>query len=170
MQLHTLDKAGIINELQFGTGISHAVEQGRRADFALIMSMFSNDVRDCIPAETVTESLSSESILRNQLGVPKPQALRSDSDSYTISARQAEHFHEAGMASAKLSHYLCPTPLAFMPQDTQDFPEDVYHNLSGHERRILRKSKSEKADISVPTDLYAQLNFASRQYQIQQQA
>lgn len=169
MQVHTLDKAGIINELQFGTGISHAVEQGRRADFALIMSMFSNDVRDCTPVEAVTEVLSSESILRKQLGVAEPQPLRSDNDSYPISARQAEHFHNAGMASAKLSHYLCPTPLAFMPQDTQDFPEEVYHNLSGHDRRTLRESKSEKTEITVPTDLYVQLNVASRQYQIQQQ-
>lgn len=46
MQVHTLDKATIINELQFGNGINHAVHEGRRADFALILSMFSDDVRD----------------------------------------------------------------------------------------------------------------------------
>ena len=48
-QIHTLDKAGIINELQFGDGINHAVHEGRRADFALILSMFSDDVRDNTP-------------------------------------------------------------------------------------------------------------------------
>ncbi len=49
MQIHTLDKAAIINEIQFGNGINHAVHEGRRADFSLILSMFSNDVRDVVP-------------------------------------------------------------------------------------------------------------------------
>ncbi len=61
MQIHTLDKAGIINELKFGIGINQAVEQGRRADFALLLSMFSNDVRDCTPIDTleITETTAA---------------------------------------------------------------------------------------------------------------
>ena len=66
MQIHTLDKAGIINELKFGIGISQAVEQGRRADFALLLSMFSNDVRDCTPIDTIEVSETNEERLRKQ--------------------------------------------------------------------------------------------------------
>lgn len=39
MQVHTLDKAAIINELKVGTGINQAVHQARRADFALMLEI-----------------------------------------------------------------------------------------------------------------------------------
>ncbi|MEF1165042.1 VC2046/SO_2500 family protein, partial [Vibrio parahaemolyticus] len=46
-------------------------------------------------------------------------------------------------------------------------PEDVYHNLSGHERRTLgERNKSLIPDAG----LYNQLVTAQRQYQIQAQA
>ena len=54
MQVNTLDSTVIINELKFGTGINQAVEQGRRADFALLLSMFSDDVRDNTPLDTLS--------------------------------------------------------------------------------------------------------------------
>ncbi len=167
MQIHTLDKAGIINELKFGTGISHAVEQGRRADFALLLSMFSNDVRDHTPVEAIDELDTSENRLRLQFGVPEPQQLRSDQSSYDISAQQSAGFHQASIASAKLSHYLKPEVLAYMPEDTYDFPEEVYQNLSGHDRRKLANKKA--PDLPNAT-LYNQLSTAHRMHQIQVQA
>ncbi|WP_322803835.1 VC2046/SO_2500 family protein [Vibrio alfacsensis] len=167
MQIHTLDKAAIINELQFGNGINHAVHDGRRADFALIMSMFSNDVRDVVPVEEVQETKTSDDILRHQFGLSQPQVLRSDSSSYDIAAEQAKQFHCAGLPSAKFSHYLKPDALTYMPQDTFDLPEEVYHNLSGHERRSLgARNKS----LIPEAGLYNQLVTAQRQYQIQAQA
>ncbi|MCW6026361.1 hypothetical protein K1Y37_27295 [Serratia marcescens] len=90
MQIHTLDKAAIINEIQFGNGISHAVHEGRRADFSLILSMFSNDVRDVVPVEEIKETATSDEILRQQFGLSQPQALRSDSSSYELAALQAK--------------------------------------------------------------------------------
>ncbi|BCN23658.1 VC2046/SO_2500 family protein [Vibrio alfacsensis] len=167
MQIHTLDKAAIINELQFGNGINHAVHDGRRADFALIMSMFSNDVRDVVPVEEVQETKTSDDILRHQFGLSQPQVLRSDSSSYDIAAEQAKQFHSAGLPSAKLSHYLKPDALTYMPQDTFDLPEEVYHNLSGHERRSLGKRNK---SLIPEAGLYNQLVTAQRQYQIQAQA
>ncbi|HHF2851181.1 TPA: VC2046/SO_2500 family protein [Vibrio diabolicus] len=166
MQIHTLDKAAIINELQFGNGINHAVHEGRRADFALILSMFSNDVRDVVPVEEIKEVATSEDILRQQLELSTPQALRSDSSSYELAAQQAKQFHGAGLPSAKLSHYLKPDALTYLPEDTFNLPEDVYHNLSGHERRKL----GERNKNLIPgAGLYNQLVTAQRQYQIQLQ-
>ncbi|PMG44325.1 hypothetical protein BCU90_22530 [Vibrio lentus] len=166
MQIHTLDKAGIINELKFGIGISQAVEQGRRADFALLLSMFSNDVRDCTPIDTIKVSETNEDRLRKHFGVADPQPLRSDQSSYEISAQQSNHFHQASLASAKLSHYLKPEALAFMPEDTADLPEEVYQNLSGHDRRRL--ANKHLPDLPHAT-LYNELTTAQRQYQIQAQ-
>ena len=137
MQIHTLDKAGIINELSFGNGISHAVQQGRRADFALLLSMFSDDARHLTPVEQIETQEISDALLRRRFGLPEPQQLRSDQSSYAISAEQAKQFHHAGLASAKLSHYLVADALTYLPEETFDLPEEVYQNLSGHERTKL---------------------------------
>ncbi|WGW01195.1 VC2046/SO_2500 family protein [Vibrio sp. YMD68] len=167
MQVHTLDKAGIINELQFGSGINHAVHAGRRADFALILSMFSDDVRDNTPIEKIETPEITDQTLRKRFELQPLQQLRSDQYSYDISAAQANAFHYGGMASAKLNHYLTPEVLAYLPEDTHDLPEEVYHNLSGHHRRQLTENKNKTL---IPIDLYNQLVVAQRSFQIQAQA
>lgn len=167
MQIHTLDKASIINELQFGTGISHAVHEGRRADFALILSMFSDDVRDNTPVEKIEQPQSSEQILRQRFELPEPQSLRSDQSSYEVSRAQANLFHTSGLPSAKLSHYLKPDALAYLPEDTYDLSEEVYHNLSAHQRRQLGEKEPKQL---MPADLYNQLIAAQRSFQISAQA
>lgn len=167
MQIHTLDKAAIINELQFGNGISHAVYEGRLADFALILSMFSNDVRDVVPVEQAKEEKTNDDILRQQFGLSRPQSLRSDSSSYELAAEHAKQFHAAGLPSAKLSHYLTPDALAYLPEHTFNLPEEVYHNLSGHERRRLG---SKNHTLISDAGLYNQLVTTQRQYQIHTQA
>lgn len=164
MQIHTLDKAAIINELQFGNRINHAVHEGRRADFALILSMFSNDVRDVVPVEEVN---SYDEVLRQQFGLAQPQTLRSDSSSYDLAAEQTKQFHGAGLPSVKLCHYLKPDALTYLPEDTFNLPEEIYHNLSGHERRSL----GEQEKTLIPdAGLYHQLVTAQRRYQLQTQA
>lgn len=167
MQIHTLDKASIINELQFGTGINHAVHEGRRADFSLILSMFSDDVRDNTPVEKVDEIDTTEKALRQRFELQSPQQLRSDQSSYEMSAQQASLFHTSGLPSAKLSHYLKPDALTYLPEDTHDLPEEVYHNLSGHQRRSMGEKEQKEL---MPIDLYNQLIKAQRTFQIQAQA
>ncbi|MCG6230588.1 VC2046/SO_2500 family protein [Vibrio furnissii] len=167
MHVHTLDKAGLINELQIGTGISQAVLHGRRADFSLMLALFSNDVRDTTPVEAIEQVETTEDVLRQRFELQAPQTLRSDQSSYQISARQAELFHQGGLASAKLSHYLTPEVLAYLPEDTQDLPEEVYLNLSGHERRHLAQKTPKTL---LPSDLYPQLNMAWRHDQLRVQA
>ncbi|RTZ14116.1 hypothetical protein EJ063_17925 [Vibrio aquaticus] len=167
MQIHTLDKASIINELQFGTGINHAVHEGRRADFSLILSMFSDDVRDNTPVEKVDEIDTTEQALRQRFELQLPQQLRSDQSSYEMSAQQASLFHTSGLPSAKLSHYLKPDALTYLPEDTHDLPEEVYHNLSGHQRRSMGEKEQKEL---MPIDLYNQLIKAQRTFQIQAQA
>lgn len=167
MHVHTLDKAGLINELQIGTGISQAVLHGRRADFSLMLALFSNDVRDTTPVEAIEQVETTEDVLRQRFELQAPQTLRSGQSSYQISARQADLFHQGGLASAKLSHYLTPEVLAYLPEDTQDLPEEVYLNLSGHERRHLAQKTPKTL---LPSDIYPQLNMAWRHDQLRAQA
>ncbi|WP_260259005.1 VC2046/SO_2500 family protein [Vibrio intestinalis] len=167
MQVETINNINTINELQFGNGINHAVHEGRRADFALILSMFSDDVRDNTPVEQIDTVEITDQTLRQRFELQPPQALRSDQSSYDISARQAEMFHAAGLSSAKLSHYLNPEVLTYLPEQTHDLPEEVYHNLSLHQQRQLGSKEPKKL---MPFDLYNQLIEAQRTFQIQAQA
>lgn len=166
MQVHTLDKAGVINELNIGSGICHAVHQGRRADFSLLVALFSNDVRDNTPVELIEQPQTTDELLRERFELAAPQSLRNDQSSYAVSARQAELFHHGGLASAKLCHYLTPEVLTYLPEDTQDLPEDVYLNLSGHERRHLAVKSPPK---TLPYDLYNKLTTAYRHDQLRAQ-
>ena len=166
MHINTLDKAGIINELVYGTDINTAVHEGRRADFSLILSMFSDNACENSPIERFDDSNETEEGLRKRFALQSPQPLRSDQKSYEIATKQSEFFHKGGLPSAKLCHCIQPDALIYLPEDTCDLPEDVYHNLSGHQRRSLASKESK---TSLPTDLYSQLIEARRTHQIQLQ-
>ena len=56
---------------------------------------------------------------------------------------------------------------ASISEDTFNLPEEVYHNLSGHERRSLGERNKQ---LIPEAGLYNQLVTAQRQYQIQVQA
>ncbi len=164
MNIHTLDKAAIISEFNVGSDISQAINTGRRADFALLVSMFSNDVRDNTPVEAVETQEVSDKQLRKQFDLTPPQALRSNAESYDRSAAQAHLFHNASIISTRLAHGLTPDALTCMPQDTYDLPEEVYHNLSGHDRRRLSETPTTKA---VPQEIYKQMSEASLIHKLQ---
>ncbi|MCL9782644.1 hypothetical protein M9194_14505 [Vibrio sp. S4M6] len=163
MQVHTLDKTDIINELTIGSSINHAVQAGRRSDFSLLVAMFSEDVRDNTPVEKISAKADTESLLRARFHLAAPQALVSNEDSYPVSAMQSQAFHQGGILNTKLHHYLLPEALLYQTEDTGGLPEEVYHNLSGHERR---KHAKKELPQSLPTDLYSQLLVASRKDQL----
>ncbi|GAL20106.1 potential queD like 2 [Vibrio maritimus] len=159
MQIHHLDKANLINELQCGTSLNRAVEQGRRADFALMLSMFSQDTRETSVTEDVDTKITDEAILRKRFDVPTAQKLQGELDDYEVSASIAKQFHGGGLPSAKLQHYSRPEPLNYAPVDTHGLAEEVYHNLSGHTRRQLGQKSAPKPTIDI---LYNQLSTAHR--------
>ncbi|MGF1908111.1 hypothetical protein L4C38_01570 [Vibrio kasasachensis] len=167
MQVKTINNVSVINEIQFGTEINHAVHEGRRADFSLLLSMFSNDVRDNTPVEQIDKIEISDQALRQRFDLQSPQLLQSDQSSYQISAQQAHQFHHGGLASAKLAHYLIPEALVYLPEQTHSLPEELYHNLSPHQQRQLGSKEPKKL---MPFDLYNQLVEAQRTFQIQIQA
>lgn len=167
MHVETINNINPVSELHFSNGINHAVHEGRRADFALLVSMFSHDLRDNTPVEQIDAAEISDTSLRQRFDLPSPQQLKSDQSSYQISAQQAHQFHHGGLASAKLAHYLMPEALVYLPEQTHDLPEEVYHNLSVHQQSQLGSKTPKKL---MPFDLYNQLVTAQRTYQIQAQA
>ncbi|MBY6198001.1 VC2046/SO_2500 family protein [Vibrio hangzhouensis] len=159
MQIHSLDKAQLVNELQCGTSLNRAVEQGRRADFALMLSMFSHDCRETTLIEDIDTHETDEALLRKRFDVPTAQKLQGLLDDYQTSAAIANQFHKGGLASAKLQHYTAPEPLNYAPVDTQGLNEEVYQNLSGHTRRQLTEQGVLKPGVDA---LYNQLSTAYR--------
>ncbi|GAL10146.1 potential queD like 2 [Vibrio astriarenae] len=159
MQITAAEQNIIINELQAGNGINRAVHEGRRADFALFLSMFSHDIREVTPVDSIEEIVTSDDLLRKEFQLSEPQALRSSAPSYDTSAEQARQFQQGGMASAKLSHYLTPEALAYLPENTADLPEEVYHNLSYHQLRHLNTPDN---TAKLPHHFYHQMNESHR--------
>lgn len=161
MQIHSLDKAQLINEVQLGSQLSHAVEGGRRADFALMLALLSPEQLETTPVDALPAPGKTESELRAYFELPEPQPLSTNESSYQNAAQQAKAFHESGLADARLLDGLKPTPLTYPPQGTKGMPEEVYHNLSGHERRLLPPTEDATIKAS-PQDLYLSLVQAKR--------
>lgn len=167
MQIHTLDKAQLINEVQLGSQLNHAVETGRRSDFSLMLAMLSPDYLENTPTEVPPAQGKTEEELREYFELARPQPLTSTEECYQRAAAQADAFHKGGIRSSQFLHELQPAALTFPPQGTKGMPEELYHNLSGHERRLLPPKDEAKLNVS-PQDLYLSLiqakRFAEMQY------
>lgn len=152
-----------INELHFGNDINSAVEQSRRADFSLLLAMFSEDVRETTPIELLDTGSSKDSDLRVQLDVPQAQPLASNQSSYLSSAEIAKQFHNGGLQSAQLQADLRPDALAYVAENTHGLGEETYRNLSFHAKRHLANQTTETLK---PVHLYQDLVVATRKNQI----
>lgn len=141
MQVHTLDTSTIINELQLGNSVNHAINQARRADFALMLAMVSDDIQEqMVPlSDTAKEHATT---YQSDLTIGSRGTLTSEEESYYRSASIANAFHQGGLTSAKLQFYTRPDSLAYLPEDTAGLNEEVYHNLSAHQRRKLKAQET----------------------------
>ncbi|MDP5253752.1 MULTISPECIES: VC2046/SO_2500 family protein [unclassified Vibrio] len=167
MSVNTINHSPLINELQFNDlqgqpSVNQAINQGRRSDFALLLSMLSDDVQERLFAtETKPETLSSGTSLREQLSIAPSQPLIADHDSYDLGAQQSQLLHSASLVSSHLSHYLRPEGLCVQPQNTAGLPEACYHNLSSHQQRRLKATANPiPSQNNSQNRLYEQLNTA----------
>ena len=159
MYLHTLDKAYLVNETQLGDKLNRAVESGRRADFALMMSLLSNNLCEKNPQQLAKTSHPNS--LRDSLGVAAEVELSASEVSYRRSAAQSSSFHSGGIADTRLLQHLVPSSLAQLPQNTFQLPEELYHNLSGHDRRQLAEPSTQSFNVAA-NELYNALIIAKR--------
>lgn len=159
-----LISTNLITEIQCGGSVNQAISEHRRADFALLLAMLSNDACETTPIETVSSDTMDGESVRKLLAVSQAQQLTSNSDSYQTSAHIADMFHSSGLSSAKLNHYLTPEALCYRPERTLDLPEDVYHNLSGHTVRRLKNKDYNNQYLNQ--ELYHLLVDAQRRDQL----
>lgn len=137
MQIHTLDKARLITDVQLGENLTHAITQGRRCDFALMLAFLSGDATETTPLNPPYPTKPTEADLRAALNLPDPVRLTAEEKDYELCSMQANAFHQGGLSSAKLCDYVSPSALFYPARATYNLGEEVYHNVSGHVRRKL---------------------------------
>lgn len=152
---------GLIYDAQLIPNLNKTISSGDRSKFSLLLSMLSPSIDEQLPIFDISEKDITENILREKLQLPQPQPLRSQSDSYPKSALISTNFHQNGILAAKLQAELLPDALVYLPENTCDFPERTFHNLSFHDKRHLLESKNkdfEKRTLTeTPSKLYNNL-------------
>lgn len=158
IDIYTQDKANLISDVQVFDKLSQAVSQNRRQDFSLLLAFLCSDITQGHFENELyaQDQISDEKILQSELEIPENQRLIAEDIDYQLCNQQAIAFHQAGIKSAKLNHYLTPSALHFSTEKTYGLGEEVYHNLSGHDRRNLTH-KTEHSISKPSTKLYQQL-------------
>lgn len=156
MQIHTLDKARLITDVQLGENLSQAITQGRRRDFALMLALLSSDATETTPLNPPYPKQPTEADLRLAFNLPEPTRLTAEEKDYKLCSAQANAFQQGGISSAKLCYYVSPSALYFPAIGTHNLGEEVYHNLSGHLRRKL-SDKNPQTTVFNKVNLYQQL-------------
>ncbi|MGL5336495.1 MAG: VC2046/SO_2500 family protein [Enterovibrio sp.] len=140
LQCHTLDKAKLVADVQLGDSLHQAAQQGRRADFALMLALLSNDVGESLPI-SAPDTSSPERDFHHQFELTKPAKFIAQAEDHALCQKQVFTFHHAGMLATRLLCQLVPSALHFSATNCQNFTENVYHNLNGHTRRRIAGEK-----------------------------
>lgn len=150
--VHTIDKATSINEVQLGQPVARSVNSGARAEFDLLLAMFSPNVTET--ASTTSHEFEKPDLSSSAL--TQPQSLRhqcSTEEAFKRGDANALQFHQGGLQSVKLMDALRPEFVIEKEDSTYTLGEDVYQNLSGHQRRMLATEPSPTGS----NDLYDQI-------------
>lgn len=101
----------LVDELQLGSRLNHAVSAGRRGEFALLLSLLSNDVTDFALRTNEFSSAQNTDDLRAAFQLPKPQAFYAQSQDFEASQVRREVLEEGGLYAVSLTNCLHPEPL-----------------------------------------------------------
>ncbi|WP_211185357.1 VC2046/SO_2500 family protein [Thalassotalea algicola] len=123
----------LTHELQLGEQLNHCVHQSRRADFALMLAMLTDDVRAqsqfLLPKTELQKKTTSDEQLRTEFDLPNPQSMALDSLDAIDCFNQSSHVNQALMATIQLENAIAPRPLSFR-NDKKHIPAVVKSNTS----------------------------------------
>lgn len=125
----------LVHELQLGEQLGECVHTERRSDFALMLAMLTEDVRDhsqfALPVvEDEPRDITTET-LRKEFHLPNEAPLAIKTDSQISDFNQAELVQDNQLASLHLQNAINPRPLAFR-DDKSHVPHQVMSNTSTH--------------------------------------
>ena len=113
----------LINEIQLGNQLGQAVHRNQRGDFALMLSMMSQNVLDqaafALPSDSPGADDMDEERLRQVLGLAAKPVFAAGEESAMDAILLGVDLHTEGLTEVKLKGYLNPEPLALV--------DDVMH-------------------------------------------
>ncbi|MGI2855498.1 VC2046/SO_2500 family protein [Shewanella algae] len=122
----------LINELQLGGRLNQAVESHRRGEFALLLALMSQDVRDW-PQFHLHDDVAKDAVLRQQFDLPAPQPLVGDLSQEPLPVDNSYHFISEGERSFQLAQALVPEPLVIRGKRDSGM-QDALDNCDWHTR------------------------------------
>ncbi|MDO6446823.1 VC2046/SO_2500 family protein [Colwellia sp. 1_MG-2023] len=112
----------LVEELQLGEQLNHCVHSERRADFALMLSMLTDDVlahsQFKLPHTDNSPAKTSEDTLRKTFELPKKQRLALENMEQINEFSQAKLIEQQQLSTLHLTQALTPQPLAFRDDKT----------------------------------------------------
>lgn len=132
---------GLIRESQLDVALNKCVHQGRRGDFAMMLSMLSQDVLDFaefhLPKSSAEEKNNTEAALKRELQIGPQKPLAPSEFDMLIGQENAFVVQHFGMAAVHLKECLDPEPLA-VRDDKKHIPLVVVDNCELSVRRKIK--------------------------------
>lgn len=143
---------GLIRETQLDSALNHSVHQGRRSDFAMMLSMLSQDALDFgqfhLPTSEVEANDKSEAALKKELQIGPQKPLAPETFDMLVSEENAFIVQHFGMTAMQLKECLMPEPLA-VRDDKKHIPLNVLDNCELAVRRKIQKTAVYKNAIPM---------------------
>lgn len=146
----------LVNELQLGSRLNGAIESNRRGEFALLLSMLSDDARDMAQFQTA-EFKSVD--LRAKFNLGESQPLINQLDNVSSVTNNSVSFQNGGVTSFRLANAIHEEALVIRRNESLDM-ETVIANCEFNTR--LRHQK-------IPTELPTKSNHFVEQLIMQRQ-
>lgn len=130
----------LVDELQLGQTLNNAVHAGFKAQFDLLISMLSSDVRDLawvtdpVVHEKQTEDLRKKFALGNEV------RLQSEPKDIDRADQLGNYFREGGLLAVHLQQCLNPEPLTLQHDE---IPQEIMDELSPLQREKIRYENEE---------------------------
>ena len=136
-----VDSGVIVNEWQLGDSLGQAVAHGDKSEFAILLAMLSQDIRDSAQfAYPETPEPELKPLPFKGFAADK---LAAEPQDFDIEAQRSALFQQGGVAAVKLSLAMFPYPLA-ENNDPTAIPDEVKDNLSLHTQARLKQTKLSK--------------------------
>ncbi len=147
MNTQSLNSNLLVEELQLGEQLNHCVHSDRRSDFALMLSMLTDNVlahsQFKLPETEHPKSITSEDLLRKEFELPDKQRLAMDTLEDINEFSQAHLIESQQLTALHLSQALMPKPLAFR-DDKNHINSTVLSNTRLYcQQEYQRKKQSE---------------------------
>lgn len=161
----------LIHELQLGDSLNQCVKESRRADFALMLALLTDDVREhsefLVPHTEESEKQVDKEALRRHFELPDSPSLALSTMEELGTFNQAELAINNQLATLRLSQALNPKPLAFR-DDAKHVPTVVLANTNIHcQERAMKIERPKTLSMDAKAWLKALAHSTGKEAVIQ---